>query len=153
MLDLQEARSAPPDLEDISVEATSALYPTEDSDAVAKAMAKVSFRLVPNQSPEKVRELLTAHVQKVAPPEVTVRIKELSLLPDRGTFAKPRTPVPVRTALCWRTIAGVAPSVDGTSSQVECSDQDTRRIQNPLCGPPRHAAAWLGYPTAGDAPR
>jgi acetylornithine deacetylase/succinyl-diaminopimelate desuccinylase-like protein len=43
----------------------------------AKAMAKVSFRLVPDQSPERVRELLTAHVKNVAPPEVTVRIKEL----------------------------------------------------------------------------
>jgi len=43
----------------------------------ARAMAKVSFRLVPNQTPERVRELLEAHVAKVAPPEVTVRIEEL----------------------------------------------------------------------------
>jgi acetylornithine deacetylase/succinyl-diaminopimelate desuccinylase-like protein len=43
----------------------------------AKAMAKVSFRLVPDQSPERVKELLTAHVKNVAPPEVTVHIEEL----------------------------------------------------------------------------
>ena len=43
----------------------------------ARAMAKVSFRLVPNQNPDRVAELLRAHVAKVAPAEVTVRIEEL----------------------------------------------------------------------------
>jgi len=42
-----------------------------------KAMAKVSFRLVPNQGPEKVAELVRAHVEKVAPAGVTVEVKEL----------------------------------------------------------------------------
>ena len=41
------------------------------------AMAKVSFRLVPNQTDSKVRALLERHVNKVAPPGVTVQIKEL----------------------------------------------------------------------------
>jgi acetylornithine deacetylase/succinyl-diaminopimelate desuccinylase-like protein len=43
----------------------------------AKAMAKVSFRLVPDQTPERVRELLTTHLTKIAPPEVRVRVREL----------------------------------------------------------------------------
>ncbi|MGD8359781.1 MAG: dipeptidase [Gemmatimonadota bacterium] len=43
----------------------------------ARAMAKVSFRLVPNQRPERVKELLETHVSRVAPPEVKVRIREL----------------------------------------------------------------------------
>ena len=43
----------------------------------AKAMAKVSFRLVPNQTPERVRELLTAHLKNIAPPEVSIRVEEL----------------------------------------------------------------------------
>ena len=43
----------------------------------ARAMAKVSFRLVPNQSPERVKELLAAHLAEVAPPEVTVEVVEL----------------------------------------------------------------------------
>jgi len=43
----------------------------------ARAMAKVSFRLVPNQRPERVRGLLEAHVAAVAPPEVRVSVKEL----------------------------------------------------------------------------
>ncbi len=43
----------------------------------ARAMAKVSFRLVPDQTPSRVKELLEAHVAAVAPPEVDVQIVEL----------------------------------------------------------------------------
>ena len=43
----------------------------------AKAMAKVSFRLVPDQTPERVRELLTTYLTEIAPSEVRVRVKEL----------------------------------------------------------------------------
>jgi acetylornithine deacetylase/succinyl-diaminopimelate desuccinylase-like protein len=42
-----------------------------------RAMAKVSFRLVAEQTPAKVRALFEAHVAKVTPPGVTVEIKEL----------------------------------------------------------------------------
>jgi acetylornithine deacetylase/succinyl-diaminopimelate desuccinylase-like protein len=42
-----------------------------------KAMAKVSFRLVPNQDPSKVAELFEAHVRSVTPPGVTVEIVEI----------------------------------------------------------------------------
>ena len=43
----------------------------------AKSMAKVSFRLVPEQTPGRVRDLFEAHVKKVAPPGVAVEITEL----------------------------------------------------------------------------
>lgn len=43
----------------------------------SRAMAKVSFRLVPEQRPERVKELFEAHVRRVAPPGVTVEIREL----------------------------------------------------------------------------
>ncbi len=43
----------------------------------ARAMAKVSFRLVPNQDPARIRTLLEAHLERVAPPEVRVRVVEL----------------------------------------------------------------------------
>jgi len=43
----------------------------------AKAMAKVSFRLVPGQSPERVHELFQQHLAKVAPPGVTLELVEL----------------------------------------------------------------------------
>lgn len=43
----------------------------------AKAMAKVSFRLVPGQSPERVHELFQQHLARVAPPGVTLDLVEL----------------------------------------------------------------------------
>ena len=43
----------------------------------ARAMAKVSFRLVPGQSAERVKELLEAHLTRVAPPGVTLELVEL----------------------------------------------------------------------------
>ncbi|MFH1765611.1 MAG: dipeptidase [Gemmatimonadota bacterium] len=43
----------------------------------ARAMAKVSFRLVPNQDPARVAELLKKHIARIAPPEVKVRVEEL----------------------------------------------------------------------------
>ncbi len=43
----------------------------------AKAMAKVSFRLVPNQDPGRVGELLKAHLADMVPPEVEVTVEEL----------------------------------------------------------------------------
>ncbi len=42
-----------------------------------RAMAKVSFRLVPDQTPEKIRSLFETHVRSVCPPGVTLEIKEL----------------------------------------------------------------------------
>jgi acetylornithine deacetylase/succinyl-diaminopimelate desuccinylase-like protein len=54
-------------------------YTGEGSKTVlpAKAMAKVSFRLVPDQNPERVKQLLEAHVKKVTPAGVTARVVEM----------------------------------------------------------------------------
>lgn len=43
----------------------------------AKAMAKVSCRLVPNQTPEEIEKLMRAHVERVTPPGVTVTVTPL----------------------------------------------------------------------------
>ncbi|HVX39757.1 MAG TPA: dipeptidase [Gemmatimonadaceae bacterium] len=43
----------------------------------AKAMAKVSCRLVPDQSPDEIEKLMRAHVERVAPPGVTVTVTHL----------------------------------------------------------------------------
>ena len=43
----------------------------------AKAMAKVSFRLVPDQDPDRVAEIFRAHIEKVTPPGVTVEVEDL----------------------------------------------------------------------------
>ncbi|MDB5201486.1 MAG: Beta-Ala-His dipeptidase [Ferruginibacter sp.] len=39
----------------------------------SKAFAKISARLVPNQTSEKITEILIDHLQKIAPPYVTVK--------------------------------------------------------------------------------
>jgi len=41
----------------------------------SKAMAKVSCRLVPNQDPQQIGKLFTAHVKRVAPKGVTVSVQ------------------------------------------------------------------------------
>lgn len=43
----------------------------------ARAMAKVSCRLVPDQSPDEIAALVTKHVHRVAPPGVTVTVTTL----------------------------------------------------------------------------
>jgi acetylornithine deacetylase/succinyl-diaminopimelate desuccinylase-like protein len=40
-------------------------------------MAKVSCRLVPDQDPAEIGRLMRAHVERVAPPGVTVTVQEL----------------------------------------------------------------------------
>lgn len=54
-------------------------YTGEGSKTVlpAHAMAKVSCRLVPNQDPDKIAELVKKHVEKVAPKGVKVRVDYL----------------------------------------------------------------------------
>ena len=42
-----------------------------------RAMAKVSFRLVPDQTPERVGELLRAHVERVVPAGVRAEVRTL----------------------------------------------------------------------------
>ncbi|HWP71073.1 MAG TPA: dipeptidase [Gemmatimonadaceae bacterium] len=44
----------------------------------SKAMAKVSCRLVPDQAPDEIAALVTDHVRRMAPPEVTVTVTPLS---------------------------------------------------------------------------
>src|SRR5437660_1262051 len=43
----------------------------------AKAMAKVSCRLVPDQTPDEIERLMRAHVERVAPKGVTVKVTHL----------------------------------------------------------------------------
>jgi acetylornithine deacetylase/succinyl-diaminopimelate desuccinylase-like protein len=43
----------------------------------AKAMAKVSFRLVPDQDPGRIAELVKAHIERVKPSGVTVNVRAL----------------------------------------------------------------------------
>lgn len=45
-----------------------------------EAHAKITCRLVPNQDPERIRQLLIEHVARVAPPGVTVDARPLAFL-------------------------------------------------------------------------
>lgn len=47
----------------------------------SRAMAKVSMRLVPNQDPDRILESLTAYVQELSTPGVTVTVKPLGTAP------------------------------------------------------------------------
>jgi acetylornithine deacetylase/succinyl-diaminopimelate desuccinylase-like protein len=40
----------------------------------ARAMAKITCRLVPDQEPDEIAKLVAAHLEKVAPPGVTVKV-------------------------------------------------------------------------------
>ncbi len=54
----------------------------------AKAMAKVSCRLVPAQTPAEIEARMAAHLQQVAPPGVTVRVTHLhGGMPWRGELS------------------------------------------------------------------
>lgn len=52
-------------------------YTGEGSKTVlpSKAFAKISARLVPNQSSEKITHLLISHLEKTAPPYITIKAK------------------------------------------------------------------------------
>jgi len=50
----------------------------------SQAHAKISTRLVPNQDPARIRDLVTAHLQRLAPPTVRVAVRTLR---DGGAFA------------------------------------------------------------------
>lgn len=53
----------------------------------SKAMAKISFRLVPNQDPKRIEELVTKHIQAVAPQGVEVKVTALhGGMPWRATL-------------------------------------------------------------------
>lgn len=56
----------------------------------SKSMAKVSCRLVPDQSPDEIAKLVTEHVKRVAPPEVRIRVTTLHTgMPWRATLEGP----------------------------------------------------------------
>jgi acetylornithine deacetylase/succinyl-diaminopimelate desuccinylase-like protein len=43
-----------------------------------KAFAKISMRLVPDQDPARITQLITGHLKRIAPPGVTVEVRDLN---------------------------------------------------------------------------
>lgn len=68
-----ERRAARPTLE---INGLTSGYQGEGSKTIipAWARAKLTLRLVPNQKPETIRKLVTAHIRKLAPPTVRVQV-------------------------------------------------------------------------------
>ena len=56
----------------------------------SKAMAKISCRLVPDQTPDEIARLVTDHVRRLAPKEITVTVTPLhSGMPWKATLEGP----------------------------------------------------------------
>jgi acetylornithine deacetylase/succinyl-diaminopimelate desuccinylase-like protein len=82
----------------------------------AKAMAKVSFRLVANQDPRTVVEQLRAHVTRVAPTSVAVEVVEL-----HGGFpwrANPEGPIFEAARGALKDAFGVEPVLTGEGGSI-----------------------------------
>ncbi|HKK92323.1 MAG TPA: dipeptidase [Longimicrobiales bacterium] len=73
----------------------------------AEAMAKISFRLVPDQDPVRVIEQLTVHLESVAPDGVTLEVKALH--GGRPWKANPEGPLFDAAATALEEAFGTAP--------------------------------------------
>jgi acetylornithine deacetylase/succinyl-diaminopimelate desuccinylase-like protein len=86
----------------------------------AEAMAKISARLVPDQTPEEVREQLTAHLRDIVPPSVTW---ELAMLGAGGAFlSDPETGPHAAMANALKETWGVPPLLSRSGGSVPVAD-------------------------------
>ncbi len=82
----------------------------------SKAMAKVSCRLVPDQTPEAIGALIEAHIRRVAPPGVRVTVRLLQGgMPWRGDLRGPLFEAG-RTAM--QAAFGRAPVITGEGGSI-----------------------------------
>jgi acetylornithine deacetylase/succinyl-diaminopimelate desuccinylase-like protein len=82
----------------------------------AEAMAKVSFRLVPDQDPHRVVDLFRTHVARVCPPHVTVEVMELQ--GGRPWRARPEGRLFEAARDALETVFGVAPVLAGEGGSI-----------------------------------
>ncbi|HEX5831931.1 MAG TPA: dipeptidase [Gemmatimonadaceae bacterium] len=94
------------------------------------AMAKVSFRLVPDQTPDAIQRLLETHVRRVAPPGVSVTVTYLhGGLPWRADLAGPLYDA-ARRAL--EGAFGRAPVIVGEGGSIPVVGDFTRVLGAPV---------------------
>jgi acetylornithine deacetylase/succinyl-diaminopimelate desuccinylase-like protein len=74
----------------------------------ARATAKLSFRLVPNQDPREVERLFREHIARITPPEVRSSVKTLSGADP--VIIDPRHPAVRAATLAYRKGFGAAPT-------------------------------------------
>jgi acetylornithine deacetylase/succinyl-diaminopimelate desuccinylase-like protein len=96
----------------------------------ANAMAKVSFRLVPDQTPQRVAELFRAHIASVTPPGVTVTIEELhGGLPWRAQLDGPLKEAATSSLL---KAFGAAPVLAGGGGSIPIVGEFERILDAPV---------------------
>jgi acetylornithine deacetylase/succinyl-diaminopimelate desuccinylase-like protein len=96
----------------------------------ARATAKVSCRLVPDQSPDEIGRLLQAHIDRVAPPEVRVTLTPMHQgRPWRATLEGPLFEAG-RRAL--ERAFGRAPVLTGEGGSIPVVDDFQRTLNAPV---------------------
>jgi acetylornithine deacetylase/succinyl-diaminopimelate desuccinylase-like protein len=95
----------------------------------AKAMVKVSCRLVPNQDPDKIAELVKKHIEKVTPAGVTVEIQYLhGGKPWRGNV---QGPLYEAGAAAVERAFGKSPVFSGTGGSIPIVPEFERILKAP----------------------
>lgn len=73
----------------------------------SQAFAKISMRLVPDQTPEEITRLISAYLERIAPPSVTVEVRDLH--GGHGAIVS-RDSAPMRAAFAaYQRAFGVTP--------------------------------------------
>ncbi|WP_105424142.1 dipeptidase [Neorhizobium tomejilense] len=92
----------------------------------AKAMAKISFRLVDGQVPEKIRDAFKAHVQARIPADCSVTFKDFGLAPA--------TVMPIESPFLTKTLAALSTeweceaALAGTGGSIPIIGEFKRRL-------------------------
>ena len=98
------------------------------------AHAKISMRLVPDQEPAEITQLITNYLQEVAPPSVTVRVSDLH--GGAGAMVDRNSPAMQVAARAYEETFGVAPVFvrEGGSIPVVATFKEELGIETILMG-------------------
>jgi acetylornithine deacetylase/succinyl-diaminopimelate desuccinylase-like protein len=100
----------------------------------ARALAKVSFRLVPDQSPERIARLFRNHIEQATPPGIRCTVRTMS--PIRPALINRRHPAVQAARQAYKRTFGVLPVFvrSGGSIPVVHTFQDVLGIPAVLMG-------------------
>jgi acetylornithine deacetylase/succinyl-diaminopimelate desuccinylase-like protein len=100
----------------------------------SKAFAKISMRLVPDQTPDEIRHLVTQHLQAIAPPTVAVEVR--SLHGGEGAIVRRDSPEMAAAVRAYEAGFGVEPVFmrEGGSIPVVATFQKELGIDTILMG-------------------
>jgi len=100
----------------------------------SQAFAKLSMRLVADQDPAEITRLITAYFQQIAPPSVTVEVRDLH--GGNGAIVRRDSPAMLAAREAYRRAFGVAPVLmrEGGSIPVVATFQKELGIDTVLMG-------------------